>query len=690
MLNELHHLANSLEKAGIKLHDWDPHFKQLPKITSKAPCYRIVLGKDGVISNVSKITPELGSILRKWEHDNGSSFPGMNLCPLFRITDESKKEALRKWQKDQIFDAGLLLSWCIDETRNWTQKLIKKQLKCLSTVPAKLSAICGKPPKEFASLHCLFERINQLQADIPGKCTLFDGLWTFIQGKLKTGERVEELVPLLLHLGDPTKKADKDSGAVSVFFDVTGENGIPVAHEKTMAWINEQLARDAKPPSGKSAGIDAYGSEDNAGDEKFPPVRLPLLGDVKLRSMFKDSACQTRYGTIESRSFPVGFENRKRTKAALEWLSEPSRENATWGKADGEILFAYPSIIPSANPQLISVFGPSSAEDQDARFEEYARQAISALQAIQADLSDVQLQIFSLRKMDKARTKVVFYRNYSAKRLQIAATEWTDGCQNIPEIALWAWGEKKGEAILQSPRSLFPLEVARCINQVWKMDGTSKCTTAELAPTTGLELLLASPMPTGLVAHLLCLTLQNTRNLLLSEGQLQHLGKRTDLKGINKHKLLVPALLGLLLSKMSIRKGTYMNEPAYLIGQMLNLADGLHALYCEEVRKGAMPPQLLGNALMPSALNSPSQALSLLAQRIGPYLGWARTNKSKKVGLSRYFLKAYGNIEEKFAGSVPERLDDAQRAQLLLGYLAKIPTSKENDNTTETNGESNE
>ncbi len=688
MLNELHHLANSLEKAGIPLQNWDPHFKQLPKITSKAPCYRIVLGKDGAISNVSKITPELGSILRKWEQDNGSSFPGMNLSPLFRITDENKKETLRKWQKDRIFDASLLLSWCINETRNWTQKLINKQLKCLSIVPAKLSSICGKPPKEFASLHCLFERINQLHADIPEKYSLFDELWTFVRAKLETGERVEELVPLLLHLGDATKKADKDSGAVSVFFDVTSENGVPVAHEKTMAWINEQLTRDAEPPLGTSTGTDAYGSEDDAGDEKFPPVRVLSLGDVKLRSMFKDSACQTRYGTIESRSFPVGFENRKRAKAALEWLSRPSQENATWGKADGEILFAYPSIIPAANPLLISVFGPSSEEDKDARFEEYARQAISALQAIQTDLSDVQLQIFSLRKMDKARTKVVFYRNYSAQRLQVAAAEWTDGCQNIPERALWAWGEKKGEAILQSPRSIFPLEVARCINRVWKMDGTSD-TTTELSPSVGLELLLASPMPHGLVAHLLCLTLKNTRSLLLLGDQLQHFGKRTDLKGINKHKLLVPALLGLLLSKMSIRKGIYMNEPAYLIGQMLNLADGLHALYCEEVRKGAMPPQLLGNALMPSALNSPPQALSLLAQRIGPYLGWARTNKSKKVGLSRYFLKAYGNIEEKFKGSIPERLDDAQKAQLLLGYLAKVPTSKEN-NTTETNGESND
>ena len=123
-----------------------------------------------------------------------------------------------------------------------------------------------------------------------------------------------------------------------------------------------------------------------------------------------------------------------------------------------------------------------------------------------------------------------------------------------------------------------------------------------------------------------------------------------------------------------------MNNPPYLVGRMLKIADELHALYCKEVRKDKMPPQLLGNALMAAALDSPTQALAQLALRIAPYLGWARTNASDSVKLSRYFLKEFGLIEAKLRDTVlPTRLDDAAKAQFLLGYIS---SKAQAENTT--------
>lgn len=129
--------------------------------------------------------------------------------------------------------------------------------------------------------------------------------------------------------------------------------------------------------------------------------------------------------------------------------------------------------------------------------------------------------------------------------------------------------------------------------------------------------------------------------------------------------------MGLLLWKLGIGKESYMNHPPYLVGRMLKLADDLHALYCKEVRKNNLPPQLLGNALMVAALDSPTQALAQLALRIAPYLGWARTNSTASAGLSRYFLKEFGLLEANLRdAALPTRLDDAARAQLLLGYIS--------------------
>lgn len=59
-----------------------------------------------------------------------------------------------------------------------------------------------------------------------------------------------------------------------------------------------------------------------------------------------------------------------------------------------------------------------------------------------------------------------------------------------------------------------------------------------------------------------------------------------------------------------------MQEPAFLIGRFLSLADTLHAEYSRSVRKGDMPPQLLGNALIPTAISDPNKGLARMLLRI--------------------------------------------------------------------------
>ena len=93
-----------------------------------------------------------------------------------------------------------------------------------------------------------------------------------------------------------------------------------------------------------------------------------------------------------------------------------------------------------------------------------------------------------------------------------------------------------------------------------------------------------------------------------------------------------------------------------------------------------MPAQLLGNALMMAAMNNPTQALSQLASRIAPYLGWAKTNSTGSAALSRYLLKEFAAIERQLKGVVlPTHLNDAEKAQLLLGYVSD-GSEQRNDN----------
>jgi hypothetical protein len=673
MLNELYDLSVVLEHENIFIYEWHKDLKPLPNPSEKKPCYRILITSDGSINDIEPINPELVSSLRKWEpKGNGNSFPGFNIQPLYRVTDEEKKKLLKKWRegREQV-DLSIIKKWCAHEQiKNWDAKFGKKMNKCLREIPQELQKRSEGLPADFASLQTLCERVAKWWGSNPEK--FFLTLESFLWNSLEKG--VRSLLPMLIHEGSPRALAEKDRGSVSVFLDVPDWQEYPVGNKKTIRRINECLliptnTSDTKPEDKRK---DAFGRGIRGEQDKLPEVKLPYIGTVKLRAMTSESPCQFRYKTIDAVSFHIGAQSRKRTKGALEWLGCSDREGETWGRADDkELLFAYPTIIPKIPVKVASCLGALRRDDTEARFAQYAEDVVNCLKGLNRPLKDIELRVFSLRKMDKARTKVVFHRNYSAQRLADAAREWQQGCANIPVITIKSWGDEKGKPVLVEPKTPFPLQVSDCLNRIWKLNGTTRDEVKYIPKSKGIELLLNYSADLNQAPHLLTVALQNGKGLFLSLGHSLHRDEILGLQGFNSHKQLMPALLGLLLWKLGIRKEIYMNNGPYLVGRILKLADELHALYCKEVRNGSLPPQLLGNALVGAALNSPIQSLAQLSLRIVPYLGWARTNSTDSAGLSRYFLKEFGNVESKLRDfALPTRLDDPARAQLLLGYIS--------------------
>ncbi len=682
MLNELHDLAKTLEKCGITPRDWHKDLKPLPNATSKKHCYKILIDVNGGISGIDTLNEDLVTCLRKWEQSLGNSFPGFNVQPLYRVTDEETKKRLKKWRdgKEPI-DVEVLKEWCTDENLNWDEKFKKKMEKCLVNIPNDLKSNCVDIPDEFDALLNLCDRAAMLGKS--GTDMFFQGLKTSISDNLLK-EKAKTLLQLLFHEGSTKKKAEDDRGTVSVFMDIPDWKEYPVANKDTIDCINACLLNRVTTNNVSDDKIfeDAFGDQSIGYEDKLPEVKLPILSGVKLRAMNSELPCQYRYGTIDAKSFRIGVNCRRLTKGALEWLSSEEREGVTWGRADTkELIFAYPTILLKAPPKLAACFGAQKADDSGARFENYAKDVVDCLKGVKPNLKDIELRIFSLRKMDKARTKVVFHRNYSAQRLADAAVEWQQGCANVPKLEFRTWGEEKGKTIVATIVTPFPLQIADCLNRVWKLDGTSKSEVMAIPKSAGIELLLEESVSRRQVLHLLSVLLQNGKNLFISMGKAIHRNEVVTLGASGKHKQLMPAILGLLLWKSGIRKENYMNNPSYLVGRMLKIADELHVVYCKEVRKNNLPPQLLGNALMVAALDSPTQALSQLALRIAPYLGWARTNSTDSAGLSRYFLKEFGQIEEKLrVTTLPQRLDDASKAQLLLGYISSNTQTEETNN----------
>ena len=127
-----------------------------------------------------------------------------------------------------------------------------------------------------------------------------------------------------------------------------------------------------------------------------------------------------------------------------------------------------------------------------------------------------------------------------------------------------------------------------------------------------------------------------------------------------------------------------MKGPPFLVGRLLSLADQLHLQYCHGVRKGQVPPQLVGNALMATALEQPTKAIALLSQRILPYQAWARTLQGgDEVRLTKYFLGELGRVSAELKDlEMPLTCGDAEKAEMLLGYLARSEKEKDTESNS--------
>ena len=709
MIDELVKAAKAIENAGIEIQDWHPKLKALRKVTKKEPCIRIRLSDEGHIHDIEPIPKELATQLRKYEPDNGKSLPGFNVRPLYRIM--KTKDEIQQASRGQAGEK-LKRAWAKDflnldpqeQAKNdfWEKTREGLGLSC-SRVREQLEKHCNDSLIEGETLQKFFKAVARI--DVAEFQKEFD---EHLRKKVMDGT-----LPLtvMCYFVDEEKKKKEDSDSrapvpkFSIFLDIFDYTNYPVSHKETISRLNDLLcnASSGSAVSGsstKSIARDAYGLDADALNEKFPGVTLPVLGGVILRSQVKAVPAQSRYDLCEAQTFHVGSESRKRTKGALEWLSSPERNGATYGVAgDQELLFAYPRVLQKDKIPLAKLFGAQKDDSyqKEDKFQRLAKNVIQQLRGQGEEVSDAQLEIFSLRKMNKAQTKVVYYRNATVDSLEKASAVWHKGCQNIPILDVRDWSEDKTPKtgkqypIIIEGSTVFPVKLHYHLNAVWKRDGTradtNKSKTRIFQPTDGLRLLL-DRQNQGLVLHMMERFMQHAQGYFLT---LCRCTGKHEISSLPV-KTIYPGILGLLLFKLDKDKEDYMKESAFLLGRCLRVTDEIHRLYCEVVRKKDLPPELCGSSFLIGMMESPSSTLSQLAMRSSPYIKWARggSDKGDKNGLVWYWLKQWEPIADQLHTLTwPKRLTPEERAQVFLGYLASFPKSEkannnqaDSDNTT--------
>lgn len=695
MLNELHELRTSMDAAGIQTASWHSKYKNLPHY----PTLMVAVDADGAVTNARWLEAANLTSLRKWETANGHAFPAFNVKPLRQADEDLTREiktTLRTAKKDTgSLPLATLQQWLDRASTLWGPSEAKRLDDCLHGVPSKLAALLEDLPPDCAAFPELITRAARLDAG-----TLADALTCLALTKMQEAPADLEiwLTSLLIATGKPK--------AVSLVLELADWEEVapyPANHDHVVSAVNACLMRAGttratkETAKGTTGMVDAFGAPFVADGEKFPAVNLPILGPRKLRSMSGEIPAQARYGAIDAASFPAGRRTRQDFKDALEWLSSPDRRGKTWenvsracgysgqsrpGKKQRDykagLLFAYPASLQRNDepPGLTSLFARADQDDlRESTYEVAAKPVLAALHGLVRERPTLELRLFVLVKVDKGRTKVEVTRHYTVDALLQAAQDWQEGAANIPEM-FWLGGSKTQPADIV-PDTPFPMEAVQCANVLWLRGGAEAQESQGLSIGEGISLLMEhGAHGQDMARRALSIALTRATPLLLAMGATLSWNAvfQNRTWRYARHGQCWPCLLGILLFKLDIRKGDYMRSVPFYIGRMLSLADQLHKVYTQEVRK-AVPPQLLGNSLMRMTLDNPAKGLARLTERLMVYQGWGTTfmsddaEKNKKVhGILAKMGETAATLSDM---ELPSTLDDPSRATLLLGYLAR-------------------
>lgn len=689
MINELYQLTKALDQANIATEHIHPKYKLIPKITKKAPCVQIIL-ENGQIYKIRSLVAEQAAEIRKYGTNQGT-FPALNLAPLYRLTEGSEKKKISELMDGKIaeFDVEEIRSLCREN--NWGEKFKNKYQISMKKIPQEMTELFSKTEISFSPLQHLIEETDVFSdAD-----QLHNVLQEMVFALLERKTQIRFLLQILFHLGKEEKKAEDDYGTLSVVLDSRRliHEGFSTATEKFTSSLNKKLIEANEKVESDDAKMeaDAFGGMFISLKEPMPTVKLAAGFEVSLRTMFRGQPCQSRYGRSENATYPISKEMRFKLQAALAWISAEERKEITWISTDkDEALFAYPEVLRQNKFSFVNFCKrPSDAKKEKenktaeksgdkAGFEVAAKVFIEEIKKTkkpETDPMSERIQYFVLRKLDRARTKVVYTYNISPRDIEQRSERWTAGCKNIPEF------------LFGQPWVLYPLEVSDVLNQVWRQDG--KLATDKFKPIPryhGIQLLFDGKR--NEVQRDLFLLVRNTTNLAPYLGKAgifrQPYEKTESIILRQTQKILV--LMGLFLYQIGIGKENYMQEFPYLFGQLLQVSDALHEMYCRVVRDNNIPNTLAGSGMYIMGGEQPYKALGILGDRMNPYITWAKTYALKGVKKegeeswrASWYLSLYGNIAVQLQAvwNGQTRFSEEEKAQYFIGYLAKFQKREE-------------
>lgn len=469
----------------------------------------------------------------------------------------------------------------------------------------------------------------------------------------------------------------------------------------------------------------------------FPQPTVPILGPIYPFSKNGEIPANYRYGCADVAALPVSSDLVQRLAGALDAITAPEREGQTWRSIPGEkpkardLLIAFVDGVPDAPVAELVAADDTEEQDDDPTAEETGhldedeRQALAAgaargkyqiraerlIEAVQgrvgAAFRGTPVAVLVLRKVDTGNAKAILHRALTVGGLYDAATAWAEVLDNLPHwLRMPVLQRGKGRGVRrQGAPSLVPLLLPQATQALFTRGGSERAKREPVGITAADALMLfLGEAGAGRIAQATLRMVLARQGMLLS-GSAHALrrdagnGELRAARGFDRGAAMQAAtLVGVLLAKVGRKKGTYMTEPAFQLGQLLAAADAIHVGYCMDVRGGQVPPTLLGNSVLTIAQTDPRRALAILCRRWKPYWGWVgktradwdeaespARGKGAKDGQKGWAIRTamsqasrMRGVAEELGRNLPDTrdADDKFRAELLLGYVAGVPKNK--------------
>jgi hypothetical protein len=665
MLNELYTLDRSLNKFRVSVQESHPWVKRLGRSSL------LIAGVDasGAVAEIGQMDTQDAVSLFKIQPSNQANFPQVTWnAPIWNL--DRKSGAVEEWL-------------------TCPAKQVRRRAELLRQVCAGADIAPGQGRAVTRMREFCRELAERFPRDDDSEFAAFPVLLSRLLAALLTPEewlrRLSDVAISSAETGPPELLFSVETllagekAKVPILFDLADctDFRCRVANPRMGGFFSRRL--NATEQAGTTMGRCALsGLEMPLETEKMPSPNLPVLGPTFLMASNPDTPCQTRYRRIGADIFPVGKATAAELNTALVHLTTAAREGKNWKRVPGNnrkkfhLLVVYLESSPLLEAEIAEMF--TGSEKSDRLYSAICEEVCKALEGRKSADSDL-LHVFTLNKIDPGRVQVELSDAFTADQAIRGSAEWAMGARNRPLLPM------KDEGTVPSP-----YEVMRCLQMQWERSGSSYADAPGCRLAEVFDLLITDRPGAGVSAHaLLEMTMRRTAELLIAIGHAARRGTKEAWQSISreagKYPVIAASLLGITLSKLGQRKENYMQEPAFLIGRFLSLADTLHAEYCKVVRKNDMPPQLLGNALISTAIQDPNKGFARMRQRICVYQAWARGKKG--TGLARWACGEMGRIATEVADKLPGlRLDEEQQAQLLLGYLARTE-SKDEEKTEE-------